>query len=215
MVLVDAMSVEQPQTLSSDLETITLPNTQRSFATRWNHSELFESGFIAVPTAFLRHYAHLKPNRLTLGEAMFVLHLMEFKWGADDPFPGYATLAERMGVSVKMVRRHAQNLQTKKYLRREIRSGRTNRFDLSPLFDALLGAVQDEKSRRVRSRRARRDFSQEMLDWVNKMMDAYKNMSPQDRAALDVWEAKNLNGSTVGTSDWPGWEKLIGKKPQA
>jgi DNA-binding MarR family transcriptional regulator len=187
---------------------------ERSFTRRWKHEELFDAGFVAVPSAFLQLYAHLKPHRLSLGEAMFVLHLMAFKWGADDPFPGYATLAERMGVSIKMVRRHAQSLQAKQYLRREIRTGRTNRFDLTPLFDALHKAFQEERRHLTQSRRARTDFAQQMVNWTNRMMETYRNMSTRDRQALSDWEAKNLNGNTVGTSDWPGWEKLIGRKPQ-
>ena len=68
---------------------------------------------------------------------MFVLHLMDFKWDAKLPFPGYKTLAKRMGVTDKMARNHAHSLEIKKYLLRHMRIGRTNRFDLSPLSDAL------------------------------------------------------------------------------
>ena len=42
-----------------------------------------------------------------------------------------------------MVRRYARKLETKGFLRRMIRTGNTNRFDLGRLFDALLSAVQD------------------------------------------------------------------------
>ena len=48
-----------------------------------------------------------------------------------------------MGISTKMVRRYARKLETKGFLRRMIRTGNTNRFDLGRLFDALLSAVQD------------------------------------------------------------------------
>jgi len=203
--------MEKAQTLTT--QPLDQPG-ERSFTRRWNHVELFDAGFVVVPSTFLRLYAHLKPHRLTLGEAMFVLHLMEFKWGADDPFPGYATLAERMGVSIKMVRRHAQSLQAKKYLRREVRTGRTNRFDLSPLFDALLKAFQEERQHLTQSRTARSDFGQQMISWANRMMEAYRSMSPQDRQVLADWEAENLDGGSVATSDWPGWAKLVGRKPQ-
>jgi hypothetical protein len=47
------------------------------------------------------------------------------------------------------------------------------------------------------------------------MMDAFRNMSKKDRKALVDWEAANLDGKNVATSDWPGWEHLIGKKPEA
>lgn len=117
----------------------------RSFTARWGHEALFQKGYLVVPTLFLRYYAHLKPYPLTGGEALFVLHLMEFKWDASDPYPAYKTLAQRMGVSDKMVRRHAHSLSVKGYLHRKIRVGQTNRFDLTPLFDALLAAVKKDK----------------------------------------------------------------------
>jgi len=131
-----------------------LPPPDRSFVGRWKHADLFKKGFLVVPSAFLQNYAHLKPYELTTGEALFVLHLMEFKWDATAPFPGYKRLAQRMGVSDKMVRRYAQSLETKGYLRRIERTGQTNLFDLTPLFDVLLKTVQEagqtERSSRTR-----------------------------------------------------------------
>jgi hypothetical protein len=191
--------------------------TARSFAKRWKHYELFARGFVAVPTLFLHHYAHLKPHALTTGEALFVLHLMEFKWDADAPFPGYSTLAQRMGISDKMARRHAQRLDAKKYLRREIRKGQTNRFDLSPLFDALLKAVEEEKrsqSPTKTARKAKKEHRDNLIAWFSRMVDASMKMSEEDKRALKEWEAANLDGRNVATSDWPGWEKFVGKKPE-
>ena len=66
---------------------------------------------------------------------------MEFKWDSNAPFPSYKTLATWMGVSDKMTWRHAQNLEQKGYLRRSVRVGQTNRFNLTPLFDTLRSAV--------------------------------------------------------------------------
>jgi len=72
---------------------------------------------------------------------------MEFKWDAEHPYPGYKTLARRMGRSEKAVQGHAQNLEIKGYLRRQLRRAETNRFDLTPLFDALLAKAKElEKS---------------------------------------------------------------------
>lgn len=119
-----------------------------SFVKRWKHEVLFEKGYVVVPTLFLRHYTQLKPFPLNTGEALFVLHLMEFKWDSNDPFPGYKTIARRMGISDKMARRHAQSLEIKKYLRRKMRVGQTNRFDLNPLFDALVKAIEQDKRKK-------------------------------------------------------------------
>lgn len=76
---------------------------------------------------------------------MFVLELMYNKWSGDAPFPSYKSLAARMGLTDKMVRRYAANLEGKGYLRRQARIGNTNSFDLNPLFTALATALQEEK----------------------------------------------------------------------
>ena len=134
------MSVAQPEGTAST------PKKSRSYAARWQHSELVAAGYLVVPSVFLRHYSRLKPHSLTHGEALFVLHLMEFKWDQAAPYPSYETLARRMGVSIKMVRRYAQALDEKKYVKRVIRKGNTNRFDLRPLFDKLLHIVEAESA---------------------------------------------------------------------
>jgi len=139
---------------------------------------------------------------------------MEFKWDTGAPFPGYATIAQRMGISSKMARRHAQNLEAKGYLRREIRVGKTNRFDLSPLFDVLLRAVQAEE-RRTKKRTGAKKVkpANQMIAWLDRLIEASTKLSPKERRALKEWESVNVDGANVPTSDWPGWEKYIGKKP--
>ena len=64
---------------------------------------------------------------------------MEFKWEQHAPFTSYSTLATRMGISTKMVRRYAKNLEQKGCLKRLIRTGRTNRFDQAPQDSDLAG----------------------------------------------------------------------------
>jgi DNA-binding IclR family transcriptional regulator len=73
---------------------------------------------------------------------MFILHLMSFKWSEQAPYPSYKTLAKRMGVTDKMVRRYAAGLEDKGYLKREGWIGSTNTFDLTPLFALLDDVVQ-------------------------------------------------------------------------
>lgn len=115
----------------------------RSYAARWKHEKLFEQGYVAVPVTFLQHYAKLKHyGGLTHAEAMFVLQVMAFKWDERAPFPSYALLAQRLGTSLKTVQRQAQALERKGYIKRETRTGRSNAFEFSALFDALLEAVE-------------------------------------------------------------------------
>jgi hypothetical protein len=119
----------------------------RNMGARWGgHTELFSDGFVGVPETFLTHYATLKPYSLTVSEAMFVLHLMAHKWTPDPPFPSYRTLAKRMGVTDKMARRYASNLEKKGLLKREGRIGGTNAFDLTPLFQILVTTIAAERT---------------------------------------------------------------------
>ena len=102
---------------------------------RWgSHDSTFVLGFLVVPVKFLAHYHSLN---LTTNEAMFVLQLMTFKWDAADPYPSYAAIAGRMGVSEKMVRRYARALEQKGLVRRKFKRRDTNRFDLSALLEAV------------------------------------------------------------------------------
>jgi hypothetical protein len=107
-----------------------------SYVQRWGSKAIFAGGHLPVPSLFLKHYAQLDPP-LNTGEAMFVLQLMNFKWGRDAPFPAYRTIAERMGITAKMARNHARNLEEKNYLCRQEHAGFTTHFDLTPLLRAL------------------------------------------------------------------------------
>jgi len=199
---------------SPSLETT---NTDRSFVKRWKHKNLFDRGFLAVPALFLQHYARLKPHPLTTGEALFVLHLMEFKWDAKEPFPGYKTVAARMGVSDKMTRRYAQSLEAKHYLRRGKRVGRTNLFDLNPLFDALSKAVEqaNKKELPASSRKANKGNTYAILEWYESMIESYNLLSDEEKIELAEWDRTKGDGNgKLSKSDWKGWEKYIGKKPE-
>lgn len=120
-----------------------------SIAKAWTPA-LAKTRHVAIVRGFLHEYSSLKPYPLTSGEALFVIHLMDFKWGEDAPWPSYRTLAKRMGVSDKMVRRHAQALATKGYLLREERRAQTNRFHLNGLFRALENHLERKPRRRAR-----------------------------------------------------------------
>ena len=123
---------------ASEPATFSGARPSRSAAARWGDDpSIFRQGFVVVPTRFLSNYASLKPEPLTAGEALFVLQLMTFKWDTALPFPSYKTIAKRMGITDKMARRYAQSLDRKGYLRRQYQERKTNRFDLTGLFEAL------------------------------------------------------------------------------
>lgn len=62
----------------------------------------------------------------------------------------------------------------------------------------------------AKGRKAEREA---LIKWWNRMQEAWETMSPEQRAELQTWEDQNLDGHSIGTSDWPGWEPLIGPKP--
>src|SRR6266436_7874538 len=114
------------------------------FAKKWA-AELESDGHVQISTFFLENYHRLNPYSLTHGEAMFIVHLMQHKWGEAAPYPGYKTIAKRMGVSDKTARRLARSLEEKKYLVREIREANTNRFHPNKLMTALVNLKKASK----------------------------------------------------------------------
>jgi hypothetical protein len=130
-------------TIKFDLRIPKMPSGKKkkrrwSAKKRWgNYEDMFSTGFLVVPLRYMVNYAAMK---LTSNEAMFVLQLMTFKWDEDEPFPSYGRIANRMGVSEKMVRRYAQSLEKKGLLRRKFQLHAPNRFDLSALFSAIAQA---------------------------------------------------------------------------
>lgn len=125
------------------------PNGERRHSkiiSRWGgHDCLAEEGFVPVVFPFLKFGAHLKPYGLRPAEALFVLQLMLHKRDEKAPFPGYKTIARRMGISVKYARKIAADLEQKGLMHRVVRVGTTNRFDLTPLFDALAKHVTKQR----------------------------------------------------------------------
>jgi DNA-binding MarR family transcriptional regulator len=103
---------------------------------RWTPTLIRSKGFTPISTFFLDNYHRLEPT-LTSLEAMVVIHLIRHKWTDKHPYPSFTTLARRMGVTATATRNHARSLEKKRYLNRIPIKGESNRFDLSPLFDAL------------------------------------------------------------------------------
>jgi DNA-binding MarR family transcriptional regulator len=108
----------------------------RQIGRRWTPTLIAAGGFTPIAVFFLENYSML-PNPLTHGEALLVIHLMRHKFDSDAPYPGFTTLAKKMGVSPTAVRGYARSLEKKGYLKREMRVSSTNRFHLEPLFRAL------------------------------------------------------------------------------
>lgn len=126
-----------------------MPSSTEQKSTEWDMGKrwtptLLEEGFTPVPTVFLKHYAELK---ISSPEAMLILHLMSHKWDAKRPFPRFARLAARMQMSETAVRGHARSLEKKGMLKRIKRPGRSNEFDMTPLFRQLEKAYTSDRRR--------------------------------------------------------------------
>ena len=97
--------------------------------------------FCPVSSAFLRLYHRLRSapgaRGLNSTEALLIIHLVDHKWGEAAPFPAVETLAERMGMSGRAVRKAVARLEECGYLVREQVPGRSNRYRLDGLFTAL------------------------------------------------------------------------------
>ncbi|AIE85496.1 AsnC family transcriptional regulator [Fimbriimonas ginsengisoli Gsoil 348] len=82
---------------------------------------------------------------------MLIVHLMQHKWDAKAPYPGFETLAKRMGMTSTAVRNHARSLEKKGYLKREPRVSQTNRFHLDGLFRKLEAYIEAHPPKQKRS----------------------------------------------------------------
>jgi len=108
--------------------------------------------FTPIPLYFLEAYHRLghkpgdSPNPGTKGltstEALVVIHLASYRWTADAPYPSLKSIAERMGLSQRAVRKAVTRLEDLGYLRREERSGFANRYH----FDGLIRVLEEMKA---------------------------------------------------------------------
>lgn len=113
----------------------------RRVRARWSPL-LARVGHTPVSSAFLEHAHELK---LTPSEQLLLIHIISFKWDATLPFPAIGTLATRMGVSERQVRKLLATMEAGSgVIKRIERVGRSNSFDLQPLFDKLEAAVRSK-----------------------------------------------------------------------
>jgi len=61
--------------------------------------------------------------------------------------------------------------------------------------------------------RAQEAFRVKLLCWYASIVAAGKAMPRSEMKRLLEWERRNLGGS-IATSDWPGWERYVGKRPE-
>jgi hypothetical protein len=52
-----------------------------------------------------------------------------------------------------------------------------------------------------------------LRQWHVALAKAARSLPPAEQDALLAWQQDDIRGYSVGSSDWPGWEKYIGPKP--
>lgn len=105
---------------------------------------LLAGGHTSIPDDAYRCYVRLS---VTTAEWTLIGHLCSYRWSTADPFPSDATLAARMGVTVRSIQGYTRSLVGKGLLHINTRlsdNGRqdTNAYDLSPFFAAVEGLAR-------------------------------------------------------------------------
>jgi DNA-binding MarR family transcriptional regulator len=131
-----------------------IPASKFEVSRRWTPELVQSGGWTPIIDGYLDNYAELG---ISTGEAMFIIHLIRFKWTEEAPFPSFVQVAKRMGITDTAVRKHARSLEKRGFLIRVRRPGKKTRaFDLSPLFFRLeqcirqrMQAPPSEQTKRV------------------------------------------------------------------
>lgn len=110
---------------------------EKSFRARWGES-LTKQGFTQVSNAFLVHYSELG---ITTEEALFIIHVLRYKWTVEYPFPSFETIATQMGKSRGTVQGYARSLEEKGFLKRKFRKNQSSKIDFSKLIEMLTNSA--------------------------------------------------------------------------
>ena len=102
--------------------------------------QIMQAGFTAVPNLLLNHYVALG---ISPTELVFIVHIWQYWWNAQDPYPALRTVGEKMGKDLRTARRYAEALKTKELLivRERSAPGKgqiTSEYDFAPLLARLL-----------------------------------------------------------------------------
>jgi hypothetical protein len=117
---------------------------EKSFRARWGEV-LTKKGMAPIANVFLDHYVKLGINAM---EAMFLVHLMQYKWTVEAPYPSLKTIAKKMGKSEDTVRRIARSLEKREIIKRNYRIGQTNTYNLNNLIKKLEDFLMNTKVHR-------------------------------------------------------------------
>lgn len=123
-----------------------MPPTVSSISVRFG-DPILQAGFTAVPNLILDYYAELG---ISLPEMMFSIHVWQYWWTKDLPYPSLQQIAPKMGIERRQISRHVESLKKKGYLKVTERQlpgqGQVaSEYDFSPLLQAVLQlALRDQ-----------------------------------------------------------------------
>jgi len=105
---------------------------------------LLTGGYTALPTYAWVYYARLGVSE---AEMVCIAQLCTYWWSAHAPYPGEASLAARMGKTVRTIQSYLRSIEGKGLLHiliRQSTNGRqsTNAYDLRPFFAAVEGLAR-------------------------------------------------------------------------
>jgi len=68
---------------------------------------------------------------------------------------------------------------------------------------------------RIEDSNKMKDYQFEYYGYMGSLIGCYAAMPQSEKDELHAWEKEHVDGSgRFATSDWPGWEKYIGKRPE-
>jgi len=102
----------------------------KSWGARWGEI-IANRGCHPVPNEFLNHYREIG---ISSGEALFIIHLTQYKQTSDNPYPSFYTIAKKMGKSRSVIQGYARSLENKGFIKRIPQKGWTNQVDISLLI---------------------------------------------------------------------------------
>ncbi len=118
-------------------------NYEKSVRARWGEP-LTEYGFTAISNVFLLNYFTLG---ITTEEALFIIHVLKFKWTVEDPFPSFETIATQMGKTRGTIQKYARSLEGKGLMQRRFRENQPSKIDFSNLIKMLINTVRQNPDR--------------------------------------------------------------------
>ncbi len=109
-----------------------------TWASLWGE-ECWAEGFVAVPNRLLTHAGAIGLDAVGLA---LVVHLLSFARPGSSPWPAIKTLASRLGLSERHLRRQVVSLEEAGLVQRQARLGSSSAFDFGGLVQRLKAQIK-------------------------------------------------------------------------